>query len=30
MAYEKFDQRAEGYTKVLIRFVDSPIAAAAD
>jgi glutathione-independent formaldehyde dehydrogenase len=29
-AYEKFDQRIEGYTKVLIRFVDSPVAAAAD
>jgi glutathione-independent formaldehyde dehydrogenase len=29
-AYEKFDQRIEGYTKVLIRFVDSPAEAAAD
>ena len=26
----KFDQRIEGYTKVLIRFVGSPVTAAAD
>ena len=29
-AYERFDQRIDGYTKVLIRFADSPVAAAAD